>query len=1376
MPSTGKQTSSSAAENDDEKLSTSTASLHISSTTGSTISTTTSASPSSNGGTRNINNYYQRRFNGSTRRSQLIEKLSRNNNNNNNNNKDSNSAAKKTSTNSKRPNTRASNVQYVESGDVSAEPLSPPSLKPSKSYIDIITTEYASDEDDAANNSNKIDDMKSIRVRLDCIEKKSTSTHTNINNNDNNNNNNKNDNNINTNNTSINNIRYQSFSIPDKRCDQRQPLHLMDNIKSGQQHNPQRLQHDGEREEMKPIIRYYRIVYRGVVALLSNNRKKSGKYLGFGEIIASSNERLVEDVTARVQKITSNSLKRNHTSSPHRLGSAVDSPSLANVVWESEQQQQQYIGDNERQIQIPSSLYFPPRSLITTTDSVSSIDIYRTASTTTSQHQTASAPIKMRKVIRVDRVLTGGYAFDAKNETSTLFQGISSSLSSSKSHFLSKSNNVGSSDMTPKRGNVQYSSLTSVCSSSLPIPDANNIINSCTKANVNRNIISTRQVPAEDDAEKNEGIHDNSNHNNCYHECIFSEQSNVLIAVPLDIVPICEQGSFTYRVISSTPVPILMGPCLDAPSTKGMLIPGTIHEICVRVLHDENIEDTKITPNSDSNSSVSISFLRLTRRRGWVADKKIIQPRNRQNVNQNNKERKVISDNNSNLSWIPLLKEIANEEVGECGLSVTSNATSGTIMSSTLVTPTSVASRRHRPPRRKRCDLSGVNSIGSTPLPRHVMGPSLQHRHNASNNNHDTSTITDSSTSMNNSQHHDPRIIMSPSSNISLLSDDTSSLDLVNRPHGGTLSPERSVTRSTASSSVRQPIFFLMRVNAPRGLKILDAPHFQVNNLIHGSNETMSSGIFNHNHAAFSSSTSPSTKDIFYGKTGNQSIFQTMTGHHTTTMTSKISNPAIFDSITKSRKLPRGTVFEATKRLEASNAFSEGAGLIKLSDNSGWAIVPRKDELNDQYRSLSGALAYSREGEAKKAYEEVGNSTGSNSQDSIFLRVLSRGGVSISLPPAPNIDSDVGTSPASSTVGSSVISSTNGLPLLKGGVSQESDVASSVGSSFLDSMFRTPKKGKQFGSNESKGDHHNLYRAPTNERHAESAIISCGTCVEVDRWVDPPDMDNYLFKNEFARVRGGQGWIPRFVNGKPVVETVKQPEFRFGSFWFRVKERRGIKVRLGPSRRASSIRSEDGVYFRFECGEFLRASEVVTFFRHNSVQESFAKLYRNRHVRLHTGDLRPLSSLTTQAEWVQVFGGGVLLLDECATEPRIVRHKQGWRYNVVLDARITIRKGPSFEAETDGMVLLGGESILVNERVTGPDDSITWLRLKDGPGWAHNIGMNGEALMIPHSLRHRMAGTGRPKKARRSKQEDIAYNTIIARLFHNEVPGDSPLR
>jgi len=271
-------------------------------------------------------------------------------------------------------------------------------------------------------------------------------------------------------------------------------------------------------------------------------------------------------------------------------------------------------------------------------------------------------------------------------------------------------------------------------------------------------------------------------------------------------------------------------------------------------------------------------------------------------------------------------------------------------------------------------------------------------------------------------------------------------------------------------------------------------------------------------------------------------------------------------------------------------------------------------------------------------------------------------------------------------------------------------------------------------------------------------------------------MEHYIFKNEFARIRGGQGWIPRFMNGKPVVETIPQPEFRFGSFWFRVRDQKGIKVRLGPSKRASSIKSDDGVYFRFECGEFLRASEIVTFSKDNSKHECFAKLYRNRHVRLHVGEVRPLSSLTAQAEWVQVFGENDQFLEECEAEPRIERHRQGWRYNVILDARVTVRKGPSFEAETDGVVLLGGESVLVNERVTGPEDTITWLRLKDGHGWVHTVGQNGESLMIAHSLRHRLPTVGRPTKAGRTKQEDIAYNTIVARLFHNDVPGESPPR
>jgi len=799
----------------------------------------------------------------------------------------------------------------------------------------------------------------------------------------------------------------------------------------------------------------------------------------------------------------------------------------------------------------------------------------------------------MRKVIRVDRVLTGGYAFDANEQEN--------STTASAASLSSFSVNVKASDMTPKRGNIQPSPgvvIPTLNSSLLPISDNGSLPISCDTENDT------------DDQNRNEN-------KNSKHGYIFSEQANIEIAVPipLDVVPKCESRNFLYRVISSTPLTILTGPSIDAPKTKAILIPGTIHEVCLRV----TIPQKGKQPNT--NDSITSTFLRLTRRLGWVVNGKRI-----------SRKGGFDDGNDSDSSWVPLMKEISNEEADECGVSIISRGTSRSA-TSLLATPISAASRRHRPPRRK---VGGrMDVIDSTPLPRHVVGPSLQ-------NGNDTSALTDTSANMsmnmNNSQTHvDPRSLMSPSSNISLLSDDTSSIDPTgtNRSQGGAFSPDRSIARSTVSTSL-VPSFFLMRVNAPRGLKILDAPHFQVNNLIHGGH-AISSG---NSHDGFSTSTAP-TKDS-YGISaggGNQSIFQTMAGHHTTTMTSKTSNPAVFDSITKARRLPRGSVFEATKRLEASNAFCQGAGLIKLSDNSGWAIVPRQNELNEQYRGYSGALAHTREGEATRAFEEVGNSLGNRSQDTIFLRVISRGGITVSLPPIPISESDIDTSPTSSATGSSILSA-GGHPMLNVGVSSDSDVASSVGSAFLDSMFRTPrKKEKQPESiNENKTEHQHLHnRPPIGERHVVSTIVPCGTCVEVDRWLDPTDTEQHLFKNESARIRGGQGWIPRFVNGKPVVETIMPPEFRFGSMWFRVCDQKGIKVRLGPSKRASSIKSDDGVYFRFECGEFLRASEVVTFFKHDSKYECFAKLYRNRHVRLHSGELRPLSSLTSQAEWVQVL-------------------------------------------------------------------------------------------------------------------------------------------
>jgi hypothetical protein len=244
------------------------------------------------------------------------------------------------------------------------------------------------------------------------------------------------------------------------------------------------------------------------------------------------------------------------------------------------------------------------------------------------------------------------------------------------------------------------------------------------------------------------------------------------------------------------------------------------------------------------------------------------------------------------------------------------------------------------------------------------------------------------------------------------------------------------------------------------------------------------------------------------------------------------------------------------------------------------------------------------------------------------------------------------------------------------------------------------------------------------------------------------------------------------------VVRVPRPDFRFGSFWFRVKSSRGIKVRLGPSQKAASIKSEDGVYYRFECGEFLRASEIMTVFSDESKPiECFAKLYRNRHVQLHTehDEFRQLPSLTTQAEWVQVFGRDGLYLDECAADPRIERHKLGWRYNVVPDSGVAVRRGPSFAAEKIGLDLLGGESVLINERVSPAGENMSWLRIKDGRGWIHDTADDGTEIMRAHSLRHRGKGLviDRPQKAPQGEKDEVAYNAIIARLFHNDVPSDA---
>ena len=501
--------------------------------------------------------------------------------------------------------------------------------------------------------------------------------------------------------------------------------------------------------------------------------------------------------------------------------------------------------------------------------------------------------------------------------------------------------------------------------------------------------------------------------------------------------------------------------------------------------------------------------------------------------------------------------------------------------------------------------------------------------------------------------HRDASSVLTPTSNLSIMSDESSKFHISTAP--------QSPPPTTSST---EPAFFLFRVMAPRGLKVLDAPHFQVNHLIHGHDRPTSN-------------------------------------HHT-----------IFPRTSqKTRLLTRGTLFEACKREE--KGLGSG-GLIQLADKSGWAIVPT--DLEEQFRNFPG--------ERVCAYVEVGSARASGSQ---WCRVVTRAGVPIACAP-----------PLFRTLKDSAPQSPD-QPLPRTVSGGESDVASSVASSFLDSMFRTPTK---------RVVPHDP--PPPPPRHDKTPVLACGVVVEVDPGEETTS------EERFVRLKGGLGWIPLQTSNKVLCGRIHPPERRRGSFWFRVQAPRGIRVHRGPSKKASSIRSDDGSYFRFECGEFLRASESITLFSQDgSPIESFAKLYRNRHVQQYKEG--GLECLIASAEWVLVYNEDHLFLEECAEEPRIERLKQGWRYNVIPDAGVTVRKGPSFASESTGVVLLGGESVLVNERVTPAGEELTWLRLKDGVGWVYDRDDQGQLILLAHSLQHRRKG-----------RDDIAYNAIVARLFHNE--------
>lgn len=217
------------------------------------------------------------------------------------------------------------------------------------------------------------------------------------------------------------------------------------------------------------------------------------------------------------------------------------------------------------------------------------------------------------------------------------------------------------------------------------------------------------------------------------------------------------------------------------------------------------------------------------------------------------------------------------------------------------------------------------------------------------------------------------------------------------------------------------------------------------------------------------------------------------------------------------------------------------------------------------------------------------------------------------------------------------------------------------------------------------------------------------------------------------------GWIPRQLGEEIFAYEVNAPDIRVGSFWFRVSSRSGVDVRHGPSLSAPLIKSESGAKFRFECGEFLRASDVITVFeKSNPNVECYAKLFRRNNHDKSNGNSRSLlsrfsslDSFATCGEWVQVHGRGELFLEECAAAPTIMRSRDGFPYTTACDgdnARINVFSGPSLQATLVRELNCEGKIFLVTEKVTSNSEEASWLRLKSG-GWIRSIGRNGKSVV-----------------------------------------------
>ena len=229
--------------------------------------------------------------------------------------------------------------------------------------------------------------------------------------------------------------------------------------------------------------------------------------------------------------------------------------------------------------------------------------------------------------------------------------------------------------------------------------------------------------------------------------------------------------------------------------------------------------------------------------------------------------------------------------------------------------------------------------------------------------------------------------------------------------------------------------------------------------------------------------------------------------------------------VPRMRFLARGQIFEASQRMEstdASSLYTNGQGLIKLADGSGWAIIPYKEALVAQFENFRGGSVNVNE---IAAFEEIGNAVISampwnplhrltppnrlqqntlerSPKDVVWLRIAPPNGIKVLLPPQPDANkNDV-------RIATSKEINIRDRPIKPSSSSHDSEVSSTVSSSFFDSMWSkvTPTKQKEkrgtsydtAPSFERTGKHN--HPSSSSLKQITTPVISCGMVVPVEPW------------------------------------------------------------------------------------------------------------------------------------------------------------------------------------------------------------------------------------------------------------------------------------